>query len=80
MVFRRDRQMTIALTYGPDSQWVHNVIANGGCDLQTEGRKLRLVQPHLIHDERRTRMPAFVRLVLGLLNVSDFLELSLGAQ
>lgn len=80
MVFRQESRVTIALTYGRDSQWVHNVLVNSGCGLETEGRKVRLVAPRLIHDEHRTDMPAFVRLVLGLLNVSDFLELSVGSQ
>ena len=80
MVFRQKSRVTIALTYGRDSQWVHNVLANNGCDLETEGRKVHLVEPLLIHDEHRTGVPAFVRFVLGLLNVSDFLELSLGSQ
>jgi deazaflavin-dependent oxidoreductase (nitroreductase family) len=80
MMFRRESRIIIALTYGRDSQWVHNVLAQKGCELETEGRKLQLVEPRLFHDEQRSCMPAFVRFVLGLLNVSDFLELSVGSQ
>jgi deazaflavin-dependent oxidoreductase (nitroreductase family) len=67
----------IALTYGPNSQWVQNVLAHGGCDFESQGRTFHLTDPHLIHDERRTQMPAIVRLALTILNVSDFLELAI---
>ena len=82
LVFRRDNHFLIALTYGRESQWVQNVTARNGCELQTEGRMVRLVNPYLFHDEKRRAMPGFVRFALGLLNVSDFLELTAvgGAQ
>jgi len=76
-VFRRPGGYVIALTYGPDADWVRNVIASGGCTLITRGRTLRLTHPRLVHDERRRAMPAFVRVVLGLNDVSDFLDLAL---
>lgn len=76
VVFRRDEHYLIALTYGRDSQWVRNVIAEGGCALETEGCSIRLCDPYLFRDEKRWAMPGFVRFVLGLLNVSDFLELT----
>ena len=53
------------------------MLAHGGCDFETRGRTFHLTQPRLIHDERRSLMPALVRAVLGLLNVSDFLELTI---
>jgi hypothetical protein len=74
-VFRRGDDYVIALTYGPDAEWVRNVLARGGCALKTRGRPLQLRRPRLIHDERRRSVPALVRLLLGLGNVSDFLEL-----
>jgi len=77
MFFRHGDRIVIALTYGPDSQWVQNVLAHGGCDFETRGRTFHLTQPRLIHDERRSLLPALVRAVLGLLNVSDFLELTI---
>jgi deazaflavin-dependent oxidoreductase (nitroreductase family) len=76
LVFRRDHHYLVALTYGRDSQWVRNVIVQNGCELETEGRTIRLSDPCLFRDEKRRAMPAFVRFVLGLLNVSDFLELT----
>jgi deazaflavin-dependent oxidoreductase (nitroreductase family) len=75
VVFRRGDHFLIALTYGPDSEWVKNVLAEGGCELEMRGRTLRLHQPRVVHDPQRQRMPLVVRVALGLLNVSDFLEL-----
>lgn len=80
MVFRRDNRVIIALTYGHDSQWVQNVLAEKSCELETEDRKLRLIEPQVVRDERRLAMPAFVLFVLELLHVADFLELSIASQ
>jgi deazaflavin-dependent oxidoreductase (nitroreductase family) len=76
-VFPRAGGYIIALTYGPEAQWVRNVLASGGCALETRGRTRLLAQPRLFHDERRRCVPAAVRVVLGLLGVADFLELRL---
>jgi deazaflavin-dependent oxidoreductase (nitroreductase family) len=64
-----------ALTYGPDTDWVKNVLAAGGCQLQTRGRTVRLVAPHLYHDERRRGIRPVERQILRLLGVADFLAL-----
>jgi len=76
-VFRRGDRFTIALTYGPNADWVRNVLANGGCRLETRGRTLHLSRPRLLHDEACYAVPAPVRLVLGIVSVNDFLELTL---
>ena len=75
-VFRRGDRFIFALTYGLNSDWVRNVLAEGGCALETRGRTLRLSRPRLFHDESRYAVPAPVRLVLGIVKVSDFLELT----
>ena len=80
MVFRREDDFLIALTYGRESQWVLNVLAQGGCELETTGRTLRLTRPRIVHDPQRRKMPSFVRIFLGVLNVSDFLEMSLATE
>jgi deazaflavin-dependent oxidoreductase (nitroreductase family) len=64
-----------ALTYGPDSDWVRNVLAAGGCELETRGRTVRLVAPRLCHDERRQGIRPLERQILRLLDVADFLVL-----
>jgi deazaflavin-dependent oxidoreductase (nitroreductase family) len=65
----------LALTYGPDSDWVKNVLAAGGCELVTRGRTVRLVSPHLVHDENRRGIRPLERQVLRLIGVADFLSL-----
>ena len=65
----------LALTYGPDSDWVKNVLAAGGCELRTRGRTVRLLSPELVHDEDRRGVRPLERQVLRLIGVADFLSL-----
>ena len=74
-VFRRGDRYVFALTYGADSQWVQNVLADGGCELVRLGGRVRLVDPRRIHDPRRRPVPWIVRLPLAVIGVNDFLEL-----
>jgi deazaflavin-dependent oxidoreductase (nitroreductase family) len=76
-VFWQGDRYIIALTYGPNADWVRNVLADSGCALETRGQTLRLSRPRLFHDESRHAVPAPVRLILGIVNVYDFLELTL---
>jgi deazaflavin-dependent oxidoreductase (nitroreductase family) len=75
-VFRHGDRFIIALTYGRESQWVRNVLAQGGCELETVGSKLMLSHPQLFHDDHRSGVPALHRFILSVLKVSDFLELT----
>lgn len=75
-VFRRGDRFVIALTYGSNADWVRNVVASGGCTLETRGRTLHLSRPRLFHDARRYAVPAPVRRILGIVDVHDFLELT----
>ena len=68
-------EVQAALTYGPDSDWVRNVLAAGGCELVTGGRTVRLVSPQLVHDENRRGIRPVERQVLRLIGVADFLSL-----
>jgi hypothetical protein len=65
----------VALTYGPNSDWVQNVLANGGAGLETRGRTVRLTRPRLVHDEARRAVPPVLRFAGALGHVSDFLYL-----
>jgi deazaflavin-dependent oxidoreductase (nitroreductase family) len=76
IVFRQGNRFVIALTYGRESEWVRNVLARGGCEFETRGQTLRLTSPYLYHDEKRRALPGFIRGMLSLMNVSDFLELA----
>jgi hypothetical protein len=74
-LFRRGERYVIALTYGADSQWVRNVLAAGAVDVETRGRRIHLVEPEVVHDERQSLVPAPVRPILRAANVSDFMVL-----
>lgn len=65
----------VALFYGPDTDWLKNVMAAGGCELLTRGTHIELTAPRLFHDESRSEIRVLERTVLGWLNVSDFVEL-----
>lgn len=74
-VFRNADGVRLALTYGAESDWVKNVLAAGGCRLHTRGRYLNLAGPHVVHDPARNGIRPLEREMLGLLRVSDFLDL-----
>lgn len=74
-VFRDGDDYVMALTYGRDVDWVRNVLAAGGCQLETRGRKVALQDPILVHDPSRRLMPFPVRFFLGLMRVTDFLRM-----
>jgi deazaflavin-dependent oxidoreductase (nitroreductase family) len=63
----------MALTYGPDTDWVRNVQAAGGCELRTRGRVVRVSEPRVYHDETRQGVSPAARQVLRLIGVADFL-------
>jgi deazaflavin-dependent oxidoreductase (nitroreductase family) len=67
----------LALTYGPDTDWVKNVLAAGGCELLTAGTHIELTAPRIFHDETRHEIRVLERSILGLLHVYDFLELQI---
>jgi hypothetical protein len=66
----------IALTYGPETDWVKNVLAAGGCELRTRGQAIPLGSPRLFHDQSRAAIRPVERQVLRILNVADFLSLT----
>ena len=74
-VFRRGDEYVFALTYGRDVQWVKNVVAAGGCQMVTRGRTIRLTGPRLFHDPSRSTMPPVIREFLGVMRVTEFLEM-----
>jgi len=63
-VFATEEGYVLALTYGPDTDWVKNVLAAGGCELRTRGCVIRLVSPRLFHDETRRAIRPLERQVL----------------
>lgn len=74
-VFRDGDDYVVALTYSSQVHWVRNVLAAGGCELETGGRIVRLTDPEVFVDRARKLMPSPVRLFLGLMNVTEFMRL-----
>jgi deazaflavin-dependent oxidoreductase (nitroreductase family) len=74
-VFRRGDHYVFALTYGPDVQWVRNILASGECGLRTMGRDLRLVEPELYSDPALRDMPLLIRPFLRLMRVTALLRM-----
>lgn len=66
----------VALTYGPSADWVRNVLAAGGCELETRGRVVSLTNPEIVHDESRASVTWPARQVLKLIGAADFLKLT----
>jgi deazaflavin-dependent oxidoreductase (nitroreductase family) len=75
-VFRASKGFIIALTYSSQSEWVKSVLAAGGCELQTRGKKYQLSAPKVVRDPTRRRFPIPVRLVLKLVGADEYMELS----
>ena len=74
-LFRDGDRHVIALTYGRESQWVRNVVAAGGCEVLTRGRRVRLTDPEIVRDPEQRLVPAPVRVPLRFLGVEDFIVL-----
>jgi deazaflavin-dependent oxidoreductase (nitroreductase family) len=72
-VFAAEDGYVFALTDGPDTDWVKNVLAAGGCQLRTRGHAFRLTSPRLYYDESRRGIRPMERQVLRLIGVADFL-------
>ena len=77
-VFAAPDGYVVALTYGADSDWVRNVLAAGGCELESRGRTRHLTAPRIFHDESRRPVPPAVRPILRLIGVADFMALRPG--
>jgi deazaflavin-dependent oxidoreductase (nitroreductase family) len=74
-VFRDGTRYVFALTYGPDSDWVRNVVAAGGCEIETRGKSVALSEPRRFTDASRRAIPVPARWILGLIHVDEFLAL-----
>jgi deazaflavin-dependent oxidoreductase (nitroreductase family) len=78
MVFRSVHGYLVALLYGSDSDWVKNVLAAGGAELRTRGRRVLVGSPRIYHDESRRSVGPVTRQALRLLDVADFLTFERG--
>ena len=75
-VFRASNGFIIALTYSSQSEWVKNVLAAGGCELKTRGKKYQLSAPEVVRDPTRSRFPIPVRVVLRIVGADEYMELA----
>lgn len=74
-VFRAPDGFIIALTYSSESEWVKNVLAAGGCEVKTRGRRYQLSAPRVVHDPSRRRFPVPVRIV-PIVGADEYMALS----
>lgn len=79
--FRAGDCVTIALTYGPDVDWLKNARAAGGCRMHLGRELLTLGAPaRLSTEEGLQRMPHGPRELLPILRSDDFVQLPLLAE
>jgi deazaflavin-dependent oxidoreductase (nitroreductase family) len=77
LAFDDGRGYLIALTYGPDVDWLKNVMAAGSCGLDVRGAVVELVDPVLVDGvEARAGMSATVRWILDRVGVSRGVRLA----
>lgn len=75
-VFRDGGDYLIALTYGADTDWLKNVLAAGGCEIMTQGQRIRLTNPRLATDAHMGWAPPPDRLILRLIRAPDYLRMT----
>src|ERR1700747_369637 len=71
-VFRASNGFIVALPYSSQSDWGKNVLAAGGCELKTHGKKYQLSAPKVVRDPSRKRFPFLVRLVLRTVGATEY--------
>jgi hypothetical protein len=74
-LFRSGGGYVIALTYGRDRDWVKNVLAAGGCRVESRGGTMHLTDPRIVKDETLALVPPPIRLILKAFGVAQFMEL-----
>jgi deazaflavin-dependent oxidoreductase (nitroreductase family) len=73
-VFLQGEEVIFALTYGPDRDWVRNVIHRGRFSLIHRGRSIELIEPRLQETkEAPAAVPAVARVILRRASVHTFL-------
>jgi deazaflavin-dependent oxidoreductase (nitroreductase family) len=73
-VFPSGDEFVFALTYGPDTDWVKNVLAAGMAVLEYDGDTIQLEDPQMAGWTAAGKaLPGPVRALLRLIGVRDFL-------
>jgi deazaflavin-dependent oxidoreductase (nitroreductase family) len=74
--FGTDDGFVIALTYGPDRDWVKNVLAAGRCGLIVRGRRIGVTEPVIVEgDAGMALLPWLPKPILRLIKVDKFMRL-----
>jgi deazaflavin-dependent oxidoreductase (nitroreductase family) len=77
LLFHDGPDLLIALTYGPDTDWVHNIRSAGGGVILERNRRIPVTDPRLeAGADAMAPLPRLVRFVLGLLGVDKLLRLT----
>ena len=72
-VFVRNGEYVFALTYGPKVNWVQNILAAGGCELEIRGRRIRLTDPRVVVDPTLHLLPIPARWIERSQGVTEIL-------
>lgn len=74
-VFRTNDSIVVALTYGPDVDWLKNCRASETSTFVIKGERVRVGAPRAVSQgEGYARVPRRVRSFLSILNVSEFVD------
>ena len=77
IVFDAEADVIVALTYGPQADWVQNVLASGGA-VERMGSRASIRTTRLVgRTEAWGHLPLLVRVALRILGVQDFLRITL---
>ncbi len=73
-VFETDGTYRIALTYGPGTDWVRNVMEAGECWLEYRRTLVHLTEPEIVSAaDAAKHVPAVVKAALGAIGADHFL-------
>lgn len=75
-MFRAGNDVVLALTYGRDRDWVKNVLAANGCEVETRGVVMKVIEPRIADDPDCSAAPAAIRPFLKALGVREFMHLT----
>jgi len=79
-VFTHGHSFFVALTYGPDADWVQNVLGGGG-SCETSGSTRTMSGAIVVgRSEAWPHLPRLVKILLRAVRVSDFLRFQLEEQ
>ncbi len=73
--FRNGRDYVVTLPYGSRSDWVRNVLARGGCELEIRGKRRPMTNPTLFEDDGTTPVPTLARKFMRRIDATVFLRL-----